>query len=265
MKIITFSAIKGGVGKTTLAYNYGEWLADNGNKILFIDLDHQCNLTQIYNIYDTKDTIANAFINTGEVRIQSVKKNIDLIAGNYELDKVESSLENKSNKDMLLYMWLEDNYEEKDLGQYDYIILDCHPDFAVATRNAIAISHYIVSPITPSQHGYLAKQNIIERLKDFKNEVIDYRTRETYISAQLIFVGNMVKHNTKSSKEFLGITSNEEDVVAIIPEKELFNRTTLDDNPLSEMMKDKQLFNKHHKFFEEINDVFNNITKIINK
>ena len=27
MKIITFSAIKGGVGKTTLAFNYGEWLA----------------------------------------------------------------------------------------------------------------------------------------------------------------------------------------------------------------------------------------------
>lgn len=47
MKIISFSAIKGGVGKTTLAYNYGEWLADKGNKILFIDIDHQCNLNQI--------------------------------------------------------------------------------------------------------------------------------------------------------------------------------------------------------------------------
>ena len=57
MKIISFSAIKGGVGKTTLAYNYGEWLADKGNKILFIDIDHQCNLTQIYDIYDIKDTI----------------------------------------------------------------------------------------------------------------------------------------------------------------------------------------------------------------
>ena len=42
MKIITFSAIKGGVGKTTLAYNYGEWLASKGKQVLFIDLDHQC-------------------------------------------------------------------------------------------------------------------------------------------------------------------------------------------------------------------------------
>lgn len=115
MKIISLSAIKGGVGKTTLAYNYGEWLADKGNKILFIDIDHQCNLTQIYDIYDVKDTIANAFTNIGDVKITSVKDNIDIIAGYLELDKIETSLENKSNKDMLLYMWLEDNYEDKNI------------------------------------------------------------------------------------------------------------------------------------------------------
>ena len=51
MKIITFAAIKGGVGKTTLAFNFGEWLAKKGHKVLFLDLDHQCNLTQTYNIY----------------------------------------------------------------------------------------------------------------------------------------------------------------------------------------------------------------------
>ena len=45
MKIITFAAIKGGVGKTTLTFNYGEWLAKKGHKVLLIDLDHQCNLT----------------------------------------------------------------------------------------------------------------------------------------------------------------------------------------------------------------------------
>ncbi|TVX19564.1 ParA family protein, partial [Streptococcus pneumoniae] len=48
MKIITFAASKGGVGKTTLTFNYGEWLASKGHNVLFIDLDHQCNLTQCY-------------------------------------------------------------------------------------------------------------------------------------------------------------------------------------------------------------------------
>ena len=27
MKILSFVGIKGGIGKTTLSYNYGEWLA----------------------------------------------------------------------------------------------------------------------------------------------------------------------------------------------------------------------------------------------
>mgnify|MGYP004467525629 CR=1 FL=1 len=36
MKIITFSAIKGGVGKTTLTFNYGEWLSSKGYNVLLI-------------------------------------------------------------------------------------------------------------------------------------------------------------------------------------------------------------------------------------
>ena len=72
MEIITFSAIKGGVGKTTLAFNYGEWLAKNGKHVLFIDLDHQSNLTQTYNIYDNQDTVGNIFLDRGKVKIHEI-------------------------------------------------------------------------------------------------------------------------------------------------------------------------------------------------
>lgn len=54
MKVLTISAIKGGVGKATLAFNYGEWLTEHGNQVLFMDLDHQSNLSQTYNIYALK-------------------------------------------------------------------------------------------------------------------------------------------------------------------------------------------------------------------
>jgi chromosome partitioning protein len=74
-----------------------------------------------------------------------------------KLDAIEKDLENKVNKDMILYMWLEDNYEHLELDRFDYILIDCHPDFSTATRNAIAISHSIISPIIPSEHGYNAK------------------------------------------------------------------------------------------------------------
>lgn len=260
MKIVTFAAIKGGVGKTTLAYNYGEWLADKGNKVLFIDLDHQCNLTQIYNIFESKNTVANIFKGKDDVTIHSVKKNIDLISGFIRLDKIEKELETKPFKDMLLYMWLEDNYSSKSLEKYNYILIDCHPDFSTATKNAIIVSHSIISPIIPSEHGYQAKFNIEERLEEFKKETFDFKTRESYVTAKLLFLGNMIKHNTKSSKDLVTVIQNEEDVIAMIPQKELFNRSTLDSTSLSDMIKEKNIYLRNKEFFNDIDSTFTRIT-----
>lgn len=45
MKIISVFNNKGGVGKSTLTYHLGAALAENGKKVLLIDLDPQSNLT----------------------------------------------------------------------------------------------------------------------------------------------------------------------------------------------------------------------------
>lgn len=45
MKIVSLFNNKGGVGKSTLGYHLGCVLGDMGKKVLFIDLDPQCNLT----------------------------------------------------------------------------------------------------------------------------------------------------------------------------------------------------------------------------
>ena len=45
MRTIAFFNHKGGVGKTTLVYNTGLALASRGNRVVFIDLDSQANLT----------------------------------------------------------------------------------------------------------------------------------------------------------------------------------------------------------------------------
>lgn len=263
MKIISFAKIKGGVGATTIAYNYGEWLADKGNKVLFIDFDHQCNLTQTYNVFENDGTVANIFNGKGEVNILPVKENIDLIAGYIRLDKLEKELETKSYKNMLLYMWLEDNYGSKGLEKYDYIIIDCHPDFSTATRNAIIVSHAVLSPVIPSEHGYQAKFNLQERLEEFKAEAFDFKTRDSYVTAKLYFLGNMIKHNTKSSKELVVSLKDDENVLAMIPQKELFNRSTLDKKSLSDMMKDKELYSRNKAFFKDIDFTFHKITDTI--
>lgn len=261
MKIISFAAIKGGVGKTTLSYNFGEWLAHNGKKILFIDLDHQCNLSQTYDVYSDSSigTVANIFLQKEKATINHVKKNIDLIAGNMHLDDIETNIENMTNKNMRLYMWLNNNFDSLNLNQYDYIIIDCHPDFSTATKNAIIVSHDIISPITPSKHGFDAKFNLQDRIDELRKEAIEFSTGESYVTAKLYFIANMIKRNTSSSNQMLETIKDDDSVIAVIPEKELFNRSNLDETPVVEMKEDTRTYNRNYKFFQEFDKTFQKI------
>lgn len=272
-RIVSFIALKGGVGKTTVIFNFAEWLAawttrksSKGKKILLVDLDHQCNLSQTYNVYDTEGTVASIFDPHASepVKIHHVKENIDLIAGFLQLDTIERQIENKANKDMLLYMWLADHYEELDLGQYDYILIDCHNDFGTISRNAAAVSHAIISPLEPSKHGYNAKFNIATRLDEFKAEVIDYRTRESLVTAELFFVTSKTKKTTKSSKELLEAVKGDTDVIGNFPHREIVNESIMDAYPLCEMAQKKSYNNKEaHDFFDTIEKSFKSMKKHI--
>lgn len=270
MDILTFAAIKGGVGKTTLTYNFGEYLAKQGKKILMIDLDHQCNLSETYQV-DYSDpriingTINNVFIGKGDsvVIAHTHNPNVDIIPGYIKLDETERSLETHSNKEFLLHMWLRKYYEPRNLGNYDYVLIDCRPDFSTATKNAIVVSDTILSPITPTEHGYQAKFNLAERFEKAKQEIVNPVTMETMITAKLLFVANMVKHNTKSSMEFIKVIEGENDVIATIPYREIFNRSTLDHKSIAQMEDEDSNISKNKKVYKQINEIFEKISKLI--
>ena len=56
MKIIAVANQKGGVGKTTTAVNLGWALAEQGRRILIIDLDPQGNATSALGLQDLEDS-----------------------------------------------------------------------------------------------------------------------------------------------------------------------------------------------------------------
>lgn len=264
MKIITFSAIKGGVGKTTLAYNFGEYLALTGNRVLFIDLDHQCNLTTLYTKIKKSNNVAEIF-KVPELRkpveIINVQNNIDLISGDLNLDSIENDISTKTGKEMMLYLFLKQREDE--IKKYDYIVIDTHPDFTAITKNAIAISDVIFSPITPSQHGYEARFNIESRFNIYKNELIDYKTGKTLIGAKLYFIANMIKHNTKSSFEMLEAIKEDSTVIGVIPHKELFNKSSLEKKSVFRMKEEPEIYSKNMEFFTDIQKQFSKLQSII--
>lgn len=67
-KIVTIFNNKGGVGKTTLTYHLAHALGEQGNKVLLMDLDPQCNLTifslemeEIHKIWEPEDPYVDDF------------------------------------------------------------------------------------------------------------------------------------------------------------------------------------------------------------
>ncbi|MDU5750972.1 MAG: ParA family protein, partial [Limosilactobacillus fermentum] len=88
-----------------------------------------------------------------------------------------------------------------------------------------------------------------------------YSTRKSYVTAKLFFIANMIKHNTRSSYELLEALKDDPNVLAIVPEKELFNRSTLDKKSLSKMAEDHKTYIGQREFFDSMNKIFNEITE----
>lgn len=265
MKIYTFCAIKGGVGKTHLVYNFGEWLANKGHRVLLIDSDHQCSLTQTYGIYTEQHTLAEIFTTgASTVEIIPVNERLDLIPCSLKLDEVNNDIQTKTNKEMLFFMWLLDQHEKnKAFQSYDYILIDCHPDFSTITQNMIAVSDHIISPVEPSQYSYTSKSNLEVRFEEFQRELVDPITRKTYITAKLHFIANKIKHNTKSSRDFIEqLQQDPLTLDVIIPEKELINKSTLNREPLHVLKQNKQVYRDNQVFFDGIEESFEKLEKL---
>lgn len=262
MKVISFAAIKGGVGKTTLSIFLGQYLAKQGKRVLLIDLDHQCNMTHYFEIYTNANTVANIFANQGDVDITNVSENIDLIPGSMLLDDYERLLETDNNKHMYLYDWFNQNQHTKGLINYDYVIIDCRPDFGIATKNAIAVSHVLFSPVIPSDFSYESKTNLELRLEKYRKDEIVRPTYESLITAKLYFIPNKIAHNKNKAKDLIKALEGQENITKAIPDRELFNKSTKD-YTMVDMMADKKQ-SEHKKFFVKLTEVAEELIDITN-
>jgi len=186
-KTIAIANRKGGVGKTATAHALGAGLIRRGYKVLFVDLDSQCNLTDALGIdsgsveassldvLEETSEASEAIISTegGDIlpatpALATADKVIDGVGKEYRLRDALQTLGRK----------------------YDYIILDTPPALGVLTVNALTASN---SVIIPAQADLYSLQGI-EQLYGTIGAVQHFTNKKLKIGGILItrYVGRSI-------------------------------------------------------------------------
>ena len=166
-EVIAIANQKGGVGKTTTAFNLGVALAIQGKKVLLIDSDPQGDLTVSMGFKENEDykyklsDLLNCYLKKIDVSVDNFivthKEGVDLIPSNLDLSTMEMNIYNSMNREKIFCRCL------KNLrNRYDYILIDCQPSLSMLTINALAFADKIIIPV---QSQYLAAKNTSQLLE----------------------------------------------------------------------------------------------------
>lgn len=161
-RIIAVANQKGGVGKTTTTINLSACLAEQGQKVLVIDVDPQGNTTSGLGIdkNNTENTVYELML--GEASIEdciykSVMDDLDVIPSNVNLAGAEIDLIDIDDREYILKK-IVNSLKEK----YDFILLDCPPSLSMLTVNAMTAANTVLVPI---QCEYYALEGLSQLIR----------------------------------------------------------------------------------------------------
>jgi chromosome partitioning protein len=162
-RVVAIANQKGGVGKTTTAVNVGAALAQDGYRVLVIDLDPQGNATTAlgidghqleHSVYDVlmTDVPLEDCVEPTQLR------NLFVVTSTIDLAGAEIELVPAMSRELRLRKALESARTD-----YDFVLIDCPPSLGLLTINALAAADEVLVPI---QCEYFALEGLGQLLRN---------------------------------------------------------------------------------------------------
>jgi chromosome partitioning protein len=155
-RVIAFANQKGGVAKTTTALNLGVAFAEQGIKVLLVDLDPQGNLTMSQGL--NPDAIERSMFDVLVHRVPITEvihgAEVDLAVSSIDLAGAELALSSMIGRERALEKALAPVKEN-----YNYVLIDTPPALGLLTINALVAANGVIVPV---QCEYLSLRGLVQ-------------------------------------------------------------------------------------------------------
>ncbi len=171
--MIAFANQKGGVAKTTTTLNLAAAFAEEGHRVLCVDMDPQGNLTMSQGI--DPDTLERSMYDVlvHDLPIAEVirRREIDVACASIDLAGAEMMMSTKIGRERSLEKALRAIHDD-----YDFVCIDTPPSLGLLTINALTAADKVIVPVQCeylSMRGLIQLTNTLSMIRENLNPNVD--------------------------------------------------------------------------------------------